>query len=145
MPKSPAKQQKGGEGGISRLCPLLKKMLMKNGWLGFSITFLLKHFYILSHWLLAIAISDPYHGATFLGVIGVIGVIGAMGCAKSAYFFVPIKTILLKIAYDEIIFVRSKGAEAEHSRPMRAFHYPMLSCKITNQNNSNSRRKIGDD
>ena len=46
MPKSPAKQQKGGEGGISRLCPLLKKMLMKNGWLGFSITFLLKHFYI---------------------------------------------------------------------------------------------------
>ena len=24
----------------------------------------------------------------------------------------------LKIAYDEIIFVRSKGAEAEHSTPM---------------------------
>ena len=29
-----------------------------------------------------------------------------------------IRTILLKIAYDEIIFVRSKGAEAEHSKPM---------------------------
>ena len=31
----------------------------------------------------------------------------------------PIRTIpALKIAYDEIIFARSEGAEAQHSKPM---------------------------
>ena len=41
----------------------------------------------------------------------------------------------LKIAYDEIIFVRSKEAEAKHSRPMSEICSPPTCAKFTNQSN----------
>jgi hypothetical protein len=70
---------------------------MKNGWLGFS-----KHSYSSKHFYISL-----------LGELGELVI--------STKFTKPIiftKSSRLKIAYDKIIFVRNKGAEAEHSTPM---------------------------
>ena len=87
---------------------------MKNGWLGFSKhSYSSKHFYILSFCEL---LPLPRHNH-FRGVRGNRDFRGVLKVFRSDRVITSLLPIV-KIAYDEIIFVRSKGAEAEHSTPM---------------------------
>ena len=84
---------------------------MKNGWLGFSKhSYSSKHFYILSFCeLLPLPRRNHFRGNRDFR--------GALKVFRSDRTITSL-LLVVKIAYDEIIFVRSKGAEAEHSTPM---------------------------
>ena len=47
-----------------------------------------------------------------------------------------------KIVNDEIIFVRSKGAKAEHTWRMWAFRYPPIRAKRTHQNDFSKKNEV---
>ena len=83
---------KNGEGGISRLCPLPRKNAYEKRLVRFFNTSLLKHFYI---W--------------FLGNLERLGRLAIFTKFTKLFMF---SKSCLKIAYDEIIFVRYAVAES---------------------------------